>query len=259
MNKYRAFTLIELLVVIAVISLLMAILIPALGAAREHGKRTVCLSNLKQLILAWIMYADSNEDKIVSGNVKTVKQIEDNNLDKPWVYWPNDSYDSSVKEWQDAIKKGLLWSYLKEIKLYKCPNSGKKAWETLTYTIVDSMNGSDWSVCPGDSVIKNRMQILRPAERMVFLGENPVTPDSWAIKCAEEAWWDPPPIKHSKGSTFSFADGHSEYWKWRSRLTIDPDNPIDGKHLEYQQGNPDLDMMHKAVWGKLGYLPSPAP
>jgi len=53
--------------VIAIIALLMAILIPTLHLAREQGKRTVCLSNVKQLTLAWILYADNNDDKIVDG------------------------------------------------------------------------------------------------------------------------------------------------------------------------------------------------
>jgi len=56
--KSKGFTLIELLVVIAIIAVLMAILMPALYRAREQGKRAVYLNNLKQLSLAWIMYAD---------------------------------------------------------------------------------------------------------------------------------------------------------------------------------------------------------
>ena len=67
MRKSRGFTLIELLVVIAIIAILMAILMPALNRVREQGKRAVCLNNLKQLALSWILYADDNEDKIVSG------------------------------------------------------------------------------------------------------------------------------------------------------------------------------------------------
>ena len=67
MRKLNGFTLIELLVVIAIIALLLAILIPTLNIAREQGKRAVCLSNVKQLTLAWILYADNNDDKIVDG------------------------------------------------------------------------------------------------------------------------------------------------------------------------------------------------
>jgi len=66
-DRRKGFTLIELLVVIAIIALLMAILMPVLKTAREQGKRIVCIGNLKQLTLAWIMYADDNDGKIVNG------------------------------------------------------------------------------------------------------------------------------------------------------------------------------------------------
>ena len=84
MNKSRGFTLIELLVVIAIIAILMAILMPALNRVREQGKRAVCLSNLKQLALAWIMYADENDDKIVSG-AGGVKRNYNGKPEIPWV------------------------------------------------------------------------------------------------------------------------------------------------------------------------------
>ena len=67
MDKRRAFTLIDLLVVIVIIGLLMAILMPTLQRAREQGRRAVCLNNLRELTLAWIMYADGNDDKLVNG------------------------------------------------------------------------------------------------------------------------------------------------------------------------------------------------
>ena len=68
MSRRNAFTLIELLVVIAVIAILMAILMPALSRAREQGKRTACLNNLRQLTMGWILYADDNNDKIPAAN-----------------------------------------------------------------------------------------------------------------------------------------------------------------------------------------------
>jgi prepilin-type N-terminal cleavage/methylation domain-containing protein len=68
-EREDGFTLVELLVVIAIIALLMAILLPALGRARELGKRAVCLSQLKQLGTAWYMYCDDNKEKLAVGDV----------------------------------------------------------------------------------------------------------------------------------------------------------------------------------------------
>ncbi len=68
MRRLRGFTLIELLVVIAIIAILLAILMPALHRVKEQGQRAVCLSNVKQLTLAWLLYAYENDDKIVNAS-----------------------------------------------------------------------------------------------------------------------------------------------------------------------------------------------
>ena len=89
MVKMKAFTLVELLVVIAIIVLLVALLIPVLGKARKLGQRTVCLSNLKQLTLAWTSYATEHDGKLVDGSAFG------------WRYsgWPGDRGHLAVMPW----------------------------------------------------------------------------------------------------------------------------------------------------------------
>ena len=67
MKETRGFTLIELLVVIAIIALLMGILMPSLQRVRKIAQGIACTSNLRSLTIAWRMYADDNDGKIVNG------------------------------------------------------------------------------------------------------------------------------------------------------------------------------------------------
>jgi len=145
----------------------------------------------------------------------------------------------------------MLYPYCSNLQLYKCPTGIRG--EMRTYSIVCSLNtnkGSDWK----GKVLTNRTEITRPGERLVFVDEGRITNFAFSIYYRAPSWRDLPPLRHGSGTNFSFADGHTEYFKWRDPLTVKFGN---GENVEASQpGNPDLVKVQRGVWGKLGYQPN---
>ena len=258
MKKDKGFTLVELLVVIAVIALLMAILLPALTKAKEQARRVICMSDLKQLTLAWMAYADNNNGKIVNGapngafdpsnpsaaicpdctrHTKAVAPPTGGHAGEiPWVGSAWGGYEGGPDPLPEleqicAIESGALWKYIRNVKNYRCPGGIKG--ELITYIIVDSMNGMPNGILDGSRGVvtgvwhNNTGSIKKSGMRVIFIDEGRITPDSYAVtfknggSWPQERWFDPPMVRHGEGTTVSFIDGHAEYKKWMSKYTGD--------------------------------------
>jgi len=238
--KQTGFTLVELLVVISIIALLLAVLMPSLQKAHEVAKRTVCFSNLRQLTMGWMLYAENNNGKIVDGTTSNTSS---------WVLqndWPD---NLTVEEILEGIKTGLLFPYYQTLKIYKCP-AGKKG-DLRSYSIVTGMNGTR-IIGTKDVIATKTCQIRRIAERMVFIDEGFASPECWTIFYDRPHWWDKPPLRHGKGTTMSFGDGHAEWWLWTDPDTLNYAlSPV--YNFPSQRGNKDMIKLQKAIYGKIGY------
>jgi prepilin-type N-terminal cleavage/methylation domain-containing protein len=265
MGKQRGFTLIEILVVIAIIALLLALLMPALERAREQAIRMVCLRNLRTLTFAWVMYADENSGKLVNGEASdndratTDPRISTSFPELPWTYRSDPTnYDPAISSSyaQEAeIKKGALFAYIKNTKVYRCP--GGKAGHMRTYSVNCSLNGDGSPLVDGNPMlwIKDRSLIRRPGERIVFIDEGmtyePTINRSFKISYYNHEWIDPPPVQHSGGTTLVFADNHAGYRNWVGTDTITFGEICTSSGPSTSEGSQDCRDMRSAIWGTL--------
>lgn len=243
----RGFTLIELLVVIAIIALLLAIFIPVVRAARERGQRAVCLSNLRQLTMAWIAYADDHDGKLVDGAAFHKRAFSSigglNRLTLEGWVGPAFMFPENRSVLTENPDKGALWPYLRDVDIYRCP--GGWTGHALTYTTVVAANHPDVDVegtyVPGQTgwnaevtrfgrrvggtVLKltRLTDIISPGagQRAVFVDKG-YSDAEFYVYYLQPKWFvsSPPPIHHAGGTTLSMADGHAEYWRWKGRETI---------------------------------------
>jgi len=250
----RGFTLVELLVVIGIIAALIAILLPALSRAREQAKRVQCLSNMRQLTVAWLTYANENKGRICGAETQAAIGPDPNRWQfavpgHPASLGITNTF-AGIKPapgffgWIAggggiSVKAGVLWPYVKSEKVYLCPDDTNGS-APMSYQINGLLAGRVGTPRTWLSL----SEIRRPSSTFVFIeglngdgvlvlnGSPPDDPSHLSVLKPLNSFVTPicpgrtfkmggipgqhhqGPKAYCDGTGISFADGHAVFWQY---------------------------------------------
>ena len=173
MRARRAFTLVELLVVIGIIALLISILLPALARAKEQSRMVKCLSNIRQIGMAFIMYTDANKGGFPAPAVKP--------LPDDWLYWNHPL--------PDTMEESVIYRYIDSSQTFNAdffmcpsdePGSHKQHGFPYSYTVNEKI--CNYYNRINKVPIIRMSQIRNPTNKILIVDESAATVDDgcWA-------------------------------------------------------------------------------
>ncbi len=209
-RSYVAFTLIELLVVIAVIAILAAILFPVFARAREKARQTSCLSNMRQLGVAFQMYTQDYDEALPNSTDGTPGAGQRG----AWNYYT--VFPANINSNSYDVMQGGLYAYAKNKQIYICPSDSQGRQSGNSYAANSCVfQGS----AIGFETGKPLSAFASPASFMLLAEEasptdgdlelsNVSTDDGYMLYNANHF-----STRHTEGSNLTFVDGHSKWFR----------------------------------------------
>jgi prepilin-type N-terminal cleavage/methylation domain-containing protein/prepilin-type processing-associated H-X9-DG protein len=237
--KAKGFTLIELLVVIAIVAVLAGMLLPALARAKAKAQGLVCLSQERQIGLAWSLYAEDADARLpynlgASEIKQTVAQNLYINWTSPVMSWELDQDNTNTV----LLTRGGIGPYVSgSAAIYLCPSDrvvsdvqAAAGWSRRVRSLsMNMMIGDAGAFTQTGANVNNpyyqqffkATQIPEPADIFVFIEEHPdsINDGYFLDRGGSYRWMDLPASWHNGGANLSFADGHSEAHRWRFAST----------------------------------------
>ena len=256
-DRACGFTLIELLVVIAIIAILAAMLLPALSKAKLRAHSISCLSNTKQLQIAYELYATDNGNRVLDNSVAGTASPGQ-------TAWIKGNVQEFVTGYENHAKEGVLFPYNSSLGIYMCP--GNRAFvrglglgdtaripHNRSYA-VSVWLGSNLGVSTPSiaaQIAQKQSAVRNPAQTSVFLEENQISIDNGAIgfnRIGLGLVWNLPANRHNHGGTMSFLDGHSEIIKWRGPRLKELNTRYSADDSRSQRPSGGVNPLHSQPW-----------